>query len=177
MSILTRVGIAFAASILVLLTLSHYVEAKDTDPGQAPASIANSVHVTITEQGLTPAVITVTLGTEVIWYNATATTQTVKSQLSPPISQNIFLPFVANSSGIRTNLMQSAQRELGSQTVAAFFVGILPPGGTFSHIFDQLESISYELSGFTSIQGQIIVQPTNGPTSVCGTLPSGPPPI
>ncbi len=128
----------------------------DNDVSLDHASVAAAVRVTITEAGFDPAVITVTVGDEVMWYNATAVTHTLKS--GEPY--RIYLPVVMRNVG-GVFALDGESSEVMPQVLSGagdVFGGTIPPGGVLTHTFTTPGDFSYFLATALQYSGRIIVQ-------------------
>ncbi len=154
----------------------------DTAPFFAPtseldAAPAPSVRVTITNAGFDPAVLNITAGTEVIWYNATVFTYTLQTR----DSYRLFLPLALNRArGVaQTGATVAQPDEPAAQPQAGQHPGfsvILPPGGGFAYVFTVAGEYAYFLADAGQYNGWIIVQPPPPTATPTATLaPTRPP--
>jgi DNA-binding beta-propeller fold protein YncE len=146
---------------VLLLTLERTGHASDVpysegqpggDPGSThsvsyPSALAS---ITITPSGFDPAVLTVTVGSEVTWYNATALTHTLRFGTPP---HQIFLPVVWRNRAATSALATG----LASQEVRAS-CNALPPGGTFTHRLLSTGVYHYYLATAPQFSGCVVVQ-------------------
>lgn len=143
--------IALAATVTVLLA------APDPGTGQSDDFLLAwqaTAHVTITNDGLEPAMLTVPLGIEVIWYNASGLTHVLQSGQAPSDLFHIYMPFVLRSwSGVAA----ARSARFLSLTSNGTFSGTILPGGTFTHAFQTVGDFPYFLTTAPSITGRIVV--------------------
>jgi DNA-binding beta-propeller fold protein YncE len=160
--------LAFSIAILCVgrtgLAAGGPVQGKSLPAGLVPAQVASSPpaspQVTITASGFDPAVLTVAVGIDVTWINATSETHTLQILEA----RRIYLPLVMKTSSGRrgaavereTPIPQLVATPLESdQPISA----ILPPGGTFSHTFASVGIYSCFLTTAPQLRGQVIVEP------------------
>jgi len=119
--------------------------------GSLPA-IGPSRTITLTETGFTPDALTVPVGTQVIWYNATSQTHILQSGST---SVMIFLPLVMrDAQGMGVSALTARTIDPGRTTGAWWertlgggesFRATLEPGGTFAHLFATEGDYPYHL--------------------------------
>ena len=129
-------------------------------PGHPVSSLSGSAQITITTAGFDPAVLTVTVGTEVTWSNATAVTHTL--QIVEP--WRIYLPLVLKTSGGSSALAAGRAAPIPrtpTLTLASTesFSATIPPGGTFTHTFTLVGVHSCFLATAPQVRGRVIVVP------------------
>ena len=145
------------------------------DQGSRYSTPSGSVQIMIGETGFDPAVVTVTLGTEVVWYNSTSLTQTLQSG-SP---QRTYLPLVATESGDdggagRSSALKATRPHLADSET---FTATLPPGGAFAYLFTTTGRHSCFLVNSPQFIGYVIVQePPATPTPTGTPAPTQIPP-
>ena len=147
---------ALAALAVALYMASIGLSADDSDPGVVlPSAVA--AQITITTSGFDPAVLTVTVGSEVTWYNATAFTHTLRFGTPPHL---VFLPAVwKNRPAARASMTGLASPEGGASP------DTLPPGGAFTHRFISTGVYPYYLATAPQFTGRVVLQdrpPTPG---------------
>ena len=135
-------------------------------PENAGSSLATSTQITITTSGFNPAVLTTTVGTQVTWYNATGVTHTLQSG-NPVSSSSLFLPLILRNSGssapgVQTKGPTPQPNVVRPRKVSAFST-TLPPGGTFTYLFDSFGDYPYYLSTAPQFTGRVTVP-------LCGTV-------
>ena len=138
--------LAFTFILAVLLfgatSASSDVDFRPHERGESLRPLSGTIQVTITESGLEPEVLTVTVGTTVVWYNATG----VEQELESGELTQVFLPIVlkglsaSSASGDGAAWFSSSLEPL-EQSGQGFF-GTISPGGTFSHTFDETGEVS-----------------------------------
>jgi len=128
-------------------------------PGHPASSPTDSAQITITAAGFDPTVLTVTVGTEVTWYNGTGVTHIL--QFGTPY--RIFLPLLMKNrvggSGLAAGGAEPVPRTTGlplEGSDASFLA--LPPGDTFTHRFISTGAYPYFLTTAPRFSGQVIVQ-------------------
>ncbi|MBI4317785.1 MAG: hypothetical protein HY675_04785 [Chloroflexi bacterium] len=131
--------------------------------------IAASVRITITDVGFVPAAVTVFVGDQVTWYNATTQAHALQSGQI----YRLYLPVMARQASVSVApqaLGGAAARGVASSPARpASFGAELPPGGTFTFTFTAPGSFPFFLSNAQQFTGLITVEPV-GPTSVCGAI-------
>jgi len=136
-----------------------------------------AVRVVITAAGLDPARLSVTTGTEVVWYNATAVTCT----LHMPDRYWLFLPLVLNDAhgGNQAGAAVARPAVFAARPQAAQKVGfsvVLPPGSTFAYVFMIAGEYPYFLTNAGKFNGWLTVRPpTPKPTPTATRILTPPP--
>lgn len=127
--------------------------APEKAPQNALSSLDSAATITLTTAGFQPSLITVTIGSEVTWYNAT--TQTVVLR-SGEIFQ-VYLPLIARGtfSGLWT--AASAANSQLALSSGETFSGTLLPGGIFTHTFTSAGEITYFVMSSPTTRGHIHV--------------------
>ncbi|MFN8494735.1 MAG: hypothetical protein U0350_44445 [Caldilineaceae bacterium] len=145
--LLSTVGVR-AAETLPPMSLINSASAIIDHMRSAVDKNATAAVVTITEQGFQPKILTVTVGSSVVWHNQTARTLVLRQGL-PQFS---FLPLILSSSvhGVVERREAVDTREI--------FTGTILPGDTFTYTFTQPGMIAYYTKLGFSLTGTIIVQ-------------------
>ena len=130
-------------------------------PDLVAAAPAASSTITLAASGFTPAVITVSMGSEVAWYNATGQTHVVKSG----VPYRAYLPLVVRGASSSAAAERTAQASGGRVAVSGgeAFTGTIPPGGTFTHTFASAGQFPYFAATAPAFQGRVIVQSSGLP--------------
>ncbi len=121
------------------------------------------VHITITDQGFVPAVVTATVGTQIIWSNQT-------SQPVEIVGGSIFdvyLPLVvggASSPGQRFLTQINATHKLSMEGEPSWTSGIIPSGESYTRTFTTVGEHPYRLKSDFTVRGLVIVQEGASPT-------------
>ena len=154
--------LAFFIAILSLRGMGLAANAPNQGKESATSStssLSGSSQITITAAGFAPAVLTVTVGTEVTWYNGTGVTHILR--FGTP--HRIFLPLLMKNgvggSGLAARGAEPIPRTTGfplegSESSSA----ALPPGGTSTHRFISTGVYPYFLATAPQFSGQVIVQ-------------------
>ena len=115
-----------------------------------------SNEISITDQGINPASITIEAGTTITWQNDTSQTHTLKSG---DAQYEIFLPAILKSNS--TTTYQLSQNQTASPQAESFSATILP-GESFSYAFTEIGTHPYYLATNPAITGEIIVIEQSG---------------
>ena len=120
--------------------------------------MAATVRVTITASGFNPAVITVTVGDTVAWYNATAMTHTLKNGEPYHIYLPVVMRYVGGVSALDSEATEAMPQALSGASDA--FGGTIPPGGILTHTFTTPGDFSYFLATAFQYNGRVIALPS-----------------
>ncbi len=181
-----EISSAFSPSEEIALSTPLQQPLPPLGTGHSASAPASSVRITITAAGFTPSVVTVSLGTQVTWYNATSISQLLKSgeasfslylpallrntttSANPPgrssSSSTLYLPWVSkNGTGSSPAPRVEPKLPAPAPTVArplrpTDFSAVIPPGGTFTQLFDTLGQFPFFLGTDTRFLGRIIVE-------------------
>src|SRR5439155_12041870 len=158
-------GAITAADALPQDSENHLREPANADHLTSP-SPASNVNITLTANGFIPADLTTTLGTSVVWYNATAQAQVLKS--GSPF--DLFLPLVVRGGSNLSSASATRYEPFVAQPVAKAdqFSATLAVGGTFMFTPSDVGTIRYFAASMPRWRGRVIVQlaiPPN-PTTV-----------
>ncbi|MCB0032206.1 MAG: DUF11 domain-containing protein, partial [Anaerolineales bacterium] len=173
-------GVWGAITLFVLLSFIVYLSGRSIDiAAEVPAAGQDAVHISITDQGFVPSIVTITPGTEVVWTNNTSSTVEI-------IGAEVFrllLPIVLNADAGQPG----PEGDQGSpnnpkQVHGGWGSGSILPGQTFARIFANLGQEHYHLMGNPAFAGLIVVQntlPTQTPTltatATSSSTPTGTP--
>jgi DNA-binding beta-propeller fold protein YncE len=154
--------LAFFIAILSLrgMGLAANAPNQGRDSRTSPtSSLSGSAQITITAAGFDPAVLTVTVGTEVTWYNGTGVTHILR--FGTPY--RIFLPLLMKNevggSGLAAGGTKPIPRTTGLPLEGSDASSLaLPPGDTFTHRFISTGVYPYFLATAPQFSGQVIVQ-------------------
>jgi len=138
-----------AAPIAFALALSLFaLEVTAIAPAAAENTAVPGADVTITADGLAPAVITVTVGAEVTWHNASGQSVIVSSP------DPLYLPLIVGSGG-----GQAAQHQLqgAAATQRSWISDPIPNGQSFVRTFNAAGRYNYTLSHAPSVAGTVTV--------------------
>ena len=130
--------------------------------------LAGTTVVSVTNGGLVPAVVTVTIGSEVMWLNTTSMTQTIQSAMQ----RRAFLPITLKASALLLGEGGRATARNASQPTGialpdvSMFSFVIPPGGMASNSFDNLGAFPYQLVGVEAgVVNVVVAPPTPTPTA------------
>jgi len=154
--------LAFFIAILSLRGMGLAANAPNQGKESATSptsSLSDSAQITITAAGFDPAVLTVTVGTEVTWYNGTGATHMLR--FGTPY--RIFLPLLMKNgvggSGLAAGGTKPIPRTTGLPLEGSDASSLaLPPGDTFTHRFISTGVYPYFLATAPQFSGQVIVQ-------------------
>jgi plastocyanin len=151
--------------IIVVLLLFHASPALSANlpataaEGNACYSLTDPFLVTITNSGLEPQILTVTVGSTVTWHNATANTETLRSGQAA----RLFLPFVVKvmKPGVRVARDSGALAALSEHVLTSTPVlsATIPPNGDYSYTFTDEGDFPYFVGLASAFAGQIAVEP------------------
>ena|GEM_PF-2351536 len=127
--------------------------------GNAASALPGSAHITITADGFDPAVLTITWGTEVTWYNDTETTHTLQSGEPCRTFLPVVLKNMGASGGLVAESLQGAPRtgRLSFESSESFSA-TLEPGETFAHTFTSVGDHPYFLATAPGFTGRVTVR-------------------
>ena len=138
------------------------------------ATESATVHVSITDQGLVPEVITVSVGTDVVWTNNKTVPVTIKNGLV----YAIYLPIVVSNSTTKDTADGQISGAPG-RAAYADFGNLLQPGESYTYTFTTPGAFPYYLDQLLGISGNVIVEegedPTATPTSTSTSTPTATP--
>jgi RHS repeat-associated protein len=169
-----RVFISAVIAALLLSGISYITNAAQsvskatiTPSDYEVDSTLEQTQIIISTTGFIPAVITVTAGTEVIWYNATSTI--VRLQSGEPF--RVYLPLVLRNA-VGTTRSAADQLANGATGLdlnqATSFGGTIAPGGTYTYSFTSAGDFPYFLANGFQFTGQVnVTLPTE---THCGIL-------
>ncbi|MDI9546361.1 MAG: formylglycine-generating enzyme family protein, partial [Chloroflexota bacterium] len=143
----TAVAIAFALALSVLMMASAAV----APAGAAENTTVPGADVTITADGLAPAVITVTVGAEVTWHNASGKAVQVGSSPFRAGETPLFLPLI---SGGGAGASSSAELAPAAQDWTSEPIG---SGGEFQRTYNQVGTFVYYVSTASGESGRVTV--------------------
>ncbi|MBV7327390.1 hypothetical protein KFU94_03850 [Chloroflexi bacterium TSY] len=103
------------------------------ETGDSPTSTI----ITITDNGFEPSILTVTINSTVIWYNATKQAIT----LSQGLPLRIFLPFIHSSVSVDSKIKGTSKTELRQMSI--YFNEMVEPDSTFELVVTQTGTIPY----------------------------------
>ncbi len=122
---------------------------------------SDPVTITITEDGLEPAGVTATVGSEVVWYNATDAPRSLSVELD--VLYNLYLPLLLRNVDNTTVAGQTPTSD-GVQVSNSYVAGSLnvqiPSGGSYTHSYNVLGRFSYLLD-VGNLLGDVLVVPQN----------------
>ena len=163
-----RTALAFSwAIVLVGLVLVAFA-VRTSIPVQAMIE-APSATVSITESGLDPSTVTVTVGSAVVWTNYTPGTV----YLASGEPYRIYLPLIMNRTGAASAAMSpppiggagvSRQQEDWADVDIA-------PDEAYTHTFTTIGNYPYFLIGSPHGSGEVVVQPLPHPDFALGVQP------
>lgn len=163
-----RPALAFIWAI-VLLGLALVALAVSTSiPAQALME-APSASVSITESGLDPSTVTVTVGSAVVWTNYTQ--ETVRLASGEPY--RIYLPLVMSGRGAASAAAPPPQiRGAGVSLQQVGWAGVdIAPDQSYAHTFATVGHYPYFLIGHPHGSGEVVVQPPPHPDFALGVQP------
>ncbi|MBI2864000.1 MAG: hypothetical protein HYX94_05510 [Chloroflexi bacterium] len=176
-----------ALGALALLLAFASGPAGDLLARNATGPVLATVDVNIADSGLDPAVITVTVGSQVVWHNSTAVSHT----LAAGQPYRVYLPVAVRAYTGSANQAQTVGRESPVAPSTASLGGTLAPGGVYTYTFASAGSFPYYLSTLPRADGRVVVQEspatatatatatttataTSTPTATPGGLPADP---
>ncbi|MDO8674143.1 MAG: hypothetical protein Q7O66_22250 [Dehalococcoidia bacterium] len=146
--------------------------------GAVVSSPADLVQFTIGDNGIQPALVTVTLGTSVTWFNSTGVTQTLQS--GDPY--RVFLPVVLRGYDGANQLSVQFPSSPQAGNLYPASNGVFPvaiaPGGSFSSTFASEGSVSYFLAAAPQFSCRVVVRTppaTATPTATGASTATGAP--
>ncbi|MDY7075792.1 MAG: hypothetical protein SXV54_02600 [Chloroflexota bacterium] len=144
---------------LAMLTLLALLIATNT-PVQATVT-DSSVPVSITENGFDPVMVTITVGTTVVWTNQTQ--ETVHLVGGEPY--RIYLPLVLLNAGTTRAVAASSPRVATAVTQQRddWVDEDIVPGQSYTHTFIMSSDYPYFLMGHPGMTGLVVVQETPAP--------------
>lgn len=128
-----------------------------------------SAQINLTATGFEPAVLTVAVGTEVVWVNNTNQAHFLQSG-SPTA---LYLPLIRRNNATDQQVVQAVDpRNMQPIPTIDKFAGALSVGGTFAHTFSEPGAFFYYLTTNPQMRGQVIVEETlpAGATGLSGRL-------
>ncbi len=124
--------------------------------------------IAISDSGFSPAEITVSAGTEIVWKNNSSNAVTLQSG-TPSGGQKVFLPLIQRNSAVVENSGENSEATdpnaplenapLENVPLEAEFTATIAPGGEFSQVFSTAGSFPFYLSNAPQFTGRIIVNP------------------
>lgn len=137
-------------------------------PAQAMME-APSASVSITESGLDPSTVTVTVGSAVVWTNYTQ--QTVRLASGEPY--RIYLPLVMAGRGTASAaVLPTPTGGAGVSRPQEDWANVdIGPGESYAHTFTTVGHYPYYLIGHPHGSGQVVVQPPPHPDFALGVQP------
>jgi len=115
-----------------------------------------TAYVFITTDGFTPEVLTVTVGTEVVWTNAMTEPVTLSGEGIEP--NRVYLPLVLRGAA-GAAAQTAAAPQMGPQAVDDVRGITLPPGGSASYVFTLADVYEYEAGGGLTGRSTVNVDP------------------
>lgn len=160
-------GIGMIATLVVLSitfsTSEMALSAPASDQSAAAPLLQESepVTITITEEGLEPSEVTATVGSDVVWHNATDEPQSLTVELD--LLYNLYLPLLLRNVDHTTVAGQtpSSNRIQASGSYVAGSFGVqIPSGGSYTHSYNVLGRFGFEIN-VGELLGDILVLPRN----------------
>ena len=153
------IGLVLAIACMPCLTTQLIVRlhtiAKSSESVQT-----GTVVITVTQQGLEPATVTVSSGQAVTWHNVSGLTQTLRFERAYRIN----LPMIAQADPKVISLSRPAQPETKVRSLSApheFVDQVLGAGGAFTCTFAVAGNYAFSVANHT---GSVIVLPASTPT-------------
>ncbi len=123
-----------------------------------PAAFASAALITITATGFQPPLLTTTVGTPVVWRNATGASHTLQS--GEP--NRLYLPLIVRSatgSSLEPGVTSVRPPDTRAPRNGSLFNATLAPGGLFTYTFNTPGAYAYFLATAPQFVGVVVVQP------------------
>ncbi len=168
LSLIFAYAFLIIGSIYALAGCGHFGTDDNSDnPVDIPVSVTrvetSGFVITLTMTGFTPTILTVTVGTQVTWYNAAAMTRTLQSG---EVHQ-IYLPIIIcnGSIPIVPSLLSNKNYPPMSLYGGELFSGTLSPGTSFTYRFLTIGTFFYRTAEPPWFLGHITVEPESSGVS------------
>ena len=144
--------------ICFLALQSSVVSAEDAPAAPYGSGAASGAQIRVAESGVQPAVITVTVGSQVFWINDAPFAVRVASQ---PFGQQshawVYLPALARAGAQQGGNLDTVAEQDSFPAAPAWTSAPIPTGGMYRQTFTEAGTFPYYASHLSSITGWIVV--------------------
>jgi len=119
------------------------------------AAITPTEMITFTINGFAPSILTTTVGTQIVWLNATSQTHVLHSG----IPQRLYLPLITRSANpIQRAAVLPSEYRPQLFTTEEVFSATISPGATYTHTFSMEGAFAYYMTTAPQFGGQVVAQ-------------------